>query len=266
MTDFDLAIALQAQPDGRVQGHTSPAYANMVGPFGGVMAAQAMNAVLQHPERLGEPVSLTVNFCAAMADGAFDALARPLRTNRSTQHWLVELQQGGLTVVSATAVTAVRRDTWGADEHPLPAVPPPEAIAPAEGPRVEWTRRYDMRFVEGSLPADWNGLDHGESRSRLWVRDQPPRPLDFAALAALSDVFFPRVWRRRAQRVPIGTITMTVHFHADAAQLAQTGTGWLLGQAHAHVFRRGFFDQSALLWNQQGLLLASSQQLVYYKE
>jgi hypothetical protein len=31
--------------------------------------AQALNAVLQHPERLGDPVALTVNYCAALADG-----------------------------------------------------------------------------------------------------------------------------------------------------------------------------------------------------
>mgnify|MGYP000885645451 CR=1 FL=1 len=66
---FDQALALARQPDGHWLGHTSPAYANMVGPFGGVMAAQAINAVLQHPDRLGEPVAVTVNFASAMADG-----------------------------------------------------------------------------------------------------------------------------------------------------------------------------------------------------
>jgi acyl-coenzyme A thioesterase PaaI-like protein len=66
----------------------------MVGPFGGITAAQALNAVLQHPQRLGEPVSLTVNFCAALADGPFTVTARPARTNRSTQHWVIEIQQG----------------------------------------------------------------------------------------------------------------------------------------------------------------------------
>ncbi|HEY9094695.1 MAG TPA: thioesterase family protein, partial [Hydrogenophaga sp.] len=36
---FDSAIALQPQPDGSFLGHTSPAYANMVGPYGGITAA-----------------------------------------------------------------------------------------------------------------------------------------------------------------------------------------------------------------------------------
>ena len=51
--EFDRAIALAAQPDGSFLGHTSPAYGNMVGPYGGITAAQALNAVLRHPGRLG---------------------------------------------------------------------------------------------------------------------------------------------------------------------------------------------------------------------
>ena len=47
---FDSAVALQPQADGTFLGHTSPAYANMVGPFGGITAAQALNAALLHPQ------------------------------------------------------------------------------------------------------------------------------------------------------------------------------------------------------------------------
>ena len=42
---FDKAIKLAAQEDGSWLGHTSASYANMVGPFAGVTAAQALNAV-----------------------------------------------------------------------------------------------------------------------------------------------------------------------------------------------------------------------------
>ena len=38
---------------GHFQGAPHPAYANMVGPFGGITAAQALAAVLRHPARLG---------------------------------------------------------------------------------------------------------------------------------------------------------------------------------------------------------------------
>ena len=92
---FDQAIALELQPDGHWLGHTSPAYANMVGPYGGITAAQMLNAVLLHPQRLGDPLALTVNYAAGVADGPFVLQARPARTNRSTQHWVIELLQDG---------------------------------------------------------------------------------------------------------------------------------------------------------------------------
>jgi hypothetical protein len=97
------------------------------------------------------------------------------------------------------------------------------------------------------------------------VRDNPPRPLDFASLTALSDVFFTRIWRRRASRVPVGTVSMTVYYHADTAHLAATGTGYLLAQAQAQAFRKGYFDQTAQLWNEAGELVVATHQVVYYK-
>jgi acyl-CoA thioesterase len=263
---FDQAIALTPTAEGVYTGATSPAYANMVGPFGGVTAATALNAVLQHPKRLGEPVALTVNFCAALADGAFDATARPVRTNRSTQHWVVELSQAGEVVMTATAMTAARRETWGVDDEPMPTVPAPDAVPdPTQAPQVEWVRRYRMRFIEGDMPTRWDGAG-SSSLTRLWVREAEPRALDFASLTALADVFFPRAWVRRATRTPVGTVSMTVYFHAGAAPLAEIGGGWLLGQARAQAFRNGFFDQTALLWSESGHLLASSHQVVYFKD
>jgi len=264
---FDDAIALQPRADGTFLGHTSAAYANMVGPFGGLTAAQALNAVLLHPQRLGDPISLTVNYAAALADGPFTVIARPARTNRSTQHWVIEIQQQGEAVLTATAFFGLRRATWGVDEQPMPEVPRPADVTRAGGPtRVEWVKRYEMRFAEGPIPSDWNGQEQADSRSRLWLRDDPPRPLDFASLTALSDVFFPRVWRRRPVLVPIGTVSMTVYFHADVAQLQATGTGYLLGQTQAQAFRNGYFDQTAQLWNEAGQLLVTTHQVVYYKE
>lgn len=268
---FDQAIALQTLSEGRYSGHTSPAYGNMVGPFGGATAAAVLQAVLQHPALLGEPVALTVNFAAALADGAFTVSARPVRTNRSTQHWVMDITQPDAsgteaTVLTATAVTAARRETWSTDDVPMPTVPTPEAVGrPNMAALVEWVKRYDIRIADGRIPTEWNGGGDA-SRTTLWVREEPARPLDFASLTAMSDVFFPRVWLRRATRVPAGTVSMTVYFHAGSAQLAEVDTGWLLGQAQAQGFHNGFFDQTAQVWSQAGALLATTHQVVYYKE
>ena len=264
---FDAAVALEPLADGRWLGRTHPGYANMVGPFGGITAAQALAAVLRAPERVGEPVAATFNFCAPVADGPFQIDARAVRTNRTTQHWSVTLQQAGGVVMTATVVSAIRREGFTHDEHGMPAVAPPEALPRAGGSALNaaWLQRYDMRVVEGSLPAEWDGAERDDSRSRLWVRDDPPRALDAAALTALADVFFPRIWRRRARPVPVGTVSMTVYYHADAALLAGAGDGWLLAQAQGQAFRGGFHDQTAQLWRRDGALLATTHQVVYFK-
>lgn len=274
---FDQAMRLEpagsAQPD-TWRGASSPAYWNMIGPFGGTTAATAVQAIMQHRARLGEPIALTVNYACAMAEGAFSVTATPVRTNRSTQHWQVTLLQADAAgtegvVMTATAVTAARRETWSANDTPMPAPGFSDELPRFRFATSEWTQRYDMRAVRGSIPQVWDGSGQdGEegSLTRLWVRDDPPRPLDFPALAAMSDVFYPRVWLRRATRVPAGTVSITTYFHADSAQLAQNGDGFLLAQARAQAFRNGFFDQTAQLWSEAGLLLATSTQMVYYKE
>lgn len=273
---FDEAMRLE--PAGSTQadtwlGSSSQAYWNMVGPFGGTTAATAVQAIMRHRALLGDPIALTVNYACAMAEGRFAVTARPVRTNRSTQHWTVVLTQTDAAgdegvVMTATAVTAARRETWSANDTPMPALGFSDALPRFRFATSEWTQRYDMRAVRGPIPEVWDGSGQGGeegSLTRLWVRDDPPRPLDFPALAAMSDVFYPRVWLRRATRVPAGTVSITTYFHADSGQLAQTGAGFLLAQARAQAFRNGFFDQTAQLWSESGLLLATSTQMVYYK-
>ena len=161
---FDRAIALQHQGDNDFAGHTSPAYWNMIGPFGGITAAVALNAVLQHPQLLGEPVAITVNYAGPVGEGPFTARARPARTNRSTQHWWVELVQTGAdgaesVSTTATVVTAARRATWGASDAPMPAVPAPDAVARSVRPGnvAAWLARYEVRTIEGDIPQVWEG-------------------------------------------------------------------------------------------------------------
>jgi len=262
---FDAAIALAPERAGQYNGSTHPAYGNMVGPFGGVIAAALLNAVMQDPQRLGEPLSLTVHFAAPIADGGYTVTARAVRTNRTTQHWYVELLQDGAVAAFATAVTAARRETWQTLDAVFPQVPEAATIAPMPAiARVAWTSAYEMRFIDGIPGAP--GTPSESSASRLWLRDQPARPLDFLSLAALSDAFFPRIFVRRPQWVPIGTVSLTTYFHADAAQLAAQGSDPVLGLAHASNFRNGFFDQAAELWSTAGALLATTTQVVYFKQ
>nr|WP_242474293.1 thioesterase family protein [Tomitella cavernea] len=263
-------MELAAGDDGTFTGATSAAYANMVGPFGGNTAAVLLRAAQEHPERLGEPVALTVNFAGPVADGAFTVTARPTRTNRSTQHWFIELSQDGVVATTATAVFAVRRNTWAADEAVMPQVPRPDEV-PAQPmpPFIKWADNYEFRWIVGGIPqpsADGAApVESDDSTTTMWVRDVPPRPLDFAALTGICDSFYPRAFLRRGTALPAGTVTFTVYFHADSEVLARQGDEPVLGTARAKTFGKGYFDQVAEIWGAGGTLLATSHQLVYFK-
>ncbi|BBY46677.1 acyl-CoA thioesterase (plasmid) [Mycolicibacterium arabiense] len=265
MHPFDTATELEPIAAGLVRGHTEPQWANMVGPFGGITAATILRALEVQPERVGEPVALTVNFAAPIGDGEFEIVTEPARSNRSNQHWIARLRQVGETKTTATALFGTRRDSWSDTEAEAPVAPTPEQTGPQKPSEfAPWLRNYDMRIVDGAAPADASQA-RAESTTTLWVRDDPARTLDHAALTGLCDVFFPRVFLRRGGFVPAGTISLTIYFHADHRQLRIVGEDFVLGRARANHFGGGYFDQSATMWSRGGALLATTHQIVYFK-
>lgn len=262
---FDRALRLVTIDDASRRGQTQPDWANMVGPFGGITAATLLHAIETHPDRLGDPLALTVNFTAPIVDGDFEIVLRVPRTNRTNQHWIVELIQDDAVKTTATAVFALRRDTWADIQATSPDTVPPEDIAAAAADGLPvWVGRYDMRFVAGSFPNQHGGPDPS-STTTVWIRDRAHRTVDYAALTALCDVFVPRVFLRLGRFIPAGTISLTTYFHADATQLDAVGSDFILGTAYANRFHQGYFDQSAQMWTRDGTLLASTHQIVYFK-
>ena len=61
-------------------------------------------------------------------------------------------------------------------------------------------------------------------------------------------------------------MTLTTYFHADSVLLAQQGDRHVLAMARALNFRNGYFDQTAEVWSDDGQMLASTHQMVYFKE
>ena len=259
---FDEAITVQAQSNGVFHAVTHDAYNNMVGPFGGITAATVVNALQQHPDVLGGPLALTINYAAPVANGTLDLRTSIVRTNRTNQHWTFTIEQEGEVVSTGNAVFGVRRESWADNEAVKPSAPPRETVAAVDCPEfIAWARNYEKRFVVGGLGDDKSP----DSTSTLWLRDLPERPLDYPSLASMADAFFPRVFLRHGTYMPAGTITLTTYFHATPAELATQGSDHVLGTAQAGRFGNGHFDQSSQLWGGD-VLLATSHQLVYFKD
>lgn len=265
---LDAAIAIESLGEGRWRGRTSPAYANMAGPFGGITAAGLLNAVMLDAEKRGDPVAMTVNFCGAIADGEFEIASRLVRGGKYTQHWSLDLTQAGETRGTASIVTGARGDVFSHHDSEMPGAPAPEEIKPLGMPApLKWIEAYEFRFVEGRPEIVSEPFEPlRDSRSLLWIADRPARPLDHLSLAAIADSFLLRLVKVRGTMAPMGTVSLTTYFHATAAEIARHGTGPVLGMAHAKRMHANFFDQHMELWARDGTLLATGTQVAWYKQ
>src|SRR3954464_7759110 len=262
---FDDATRVAAG-DSRWSGHTSDDYWAFVGPFGGVTAATMLRAIMEHPQREGDPLALTVNFCAPIAQGPFDLDVRLVKANRSSQHWSVELSQGGGDVATlATVVFAERRPSWEHRVAKYPDAPAFEKTLPFPRLSASWANQFDFRFVEGEMRIGPPRADPAGTYSKVWIGDRTPRKLDMLSLMSMSDAFFGRVFHARRELVPFGTVSLTTYFHTDMDELAAEDITRVLATADAKIFHKSYGDQNAELWSPNGRLLATTTQIAYFK-
>ena len=107
MNPFDEALEAEAVAGG-VRMRTHPEFMNMVGPFGGMTAAQVLHAAIVDPRCVGRPAAQTLNYTAPLAEGPFELRTRLVRTNGSNQHWTVEAVQTDAEGDESVPVTASR--------------------------------------------------------------------------------------------------------------------------------------------------------------
>ena len=263
---FDDATKVTAG-DSCWQGKTSPDYWAFVGPFGGFTAATMLRAIIEHPQRAGDPLSMTVNFCAPVTEGPFDLDVRLVKANRSSQHWCVEMKQGNGDVATlATAVFAERRPSWSHQQMAFPQAAPFEQARRFPNTKMTWTHQYDFRFVEGE-PSFYGSPAASPlaAFSKQWIGDHVPRKIDMLSLMSMSDAFFGRVFLARRELIPFGTVSITTYFHTSSDELAAEDITRVLAVADAKIFHRSYGDQNGELWSPSGRLLATTTQIAYFK-
>ncbi|HTR17387.1 MAG TPA: thioesterase family protein [Acetobacteraceae bacterium] len=260
---LDEAVALHPAGPGRWAGRTAPAYWNIVGPFGGWSVALLLQAVLNEPGRHGDPLGMTANLMARVEEGPLDVLTRCVRTNRSTEFWDAEMRQGDAAYAQAMVTLGQRPEATDAFlEARAPDAPAPETLAPQDrsGIGLRWLERYEFRPVAGA-----SSQEGGSTRTVHWMREVDGRALDFTGLAACCDAIVPRIWLHAGGVRPVSTISLNIYFHATAAGLEAAGDDYLLVEAIGRRGHRGMFDHAATIWSRAGELLATTEQIAWYK-
>lgn len=243
-----------------------PRYWNAVGPWGGWTAGVLLQAVLEEEHAAGAPVAMTLNLMSGFEQAPVELATRIMRKGRSLEFWNVELSQGGAVCAQAMITLAQRRATEHFLEMPMPPAPMPEEIEapppspPQQGNRLAFGAMYERRGAKGFPPTG-----DGDTESISWTRHVGPVKMDHVQLAMIADLFPPRIFYKGLGFRPTATVSMNVYFHATAEEIDAVGDDYVLAQAAARRGGGGFNDQLGALWRRDGVLLATTEQLIWFK-
>jgi acyl-coenzyme A thioesterase PaaI-like protein len=235
------------------------------GLWGGYAIGLAIRVLEAEPEAVGEALSLTLTYAAGLPAGELAIRTRRLRQGGRVGVWEVEMGPGGSDEVGVHAiVTMARRPATPAFAFArMPDAPAPESLpspAEPEGARHYGASAFERRTLEGFPPKP-----SGDSRSLAWVR---PRhgPLDKARLGMITDNSAPRVMYALGASVLTTTLTLTAYLHASAEELAALEGDFVLVECEGRVGGGGASDERSSYWSRDGRLLATSEQLAWYRE
>jgi hypothetical protein len=97
------------------------------------------------------------------------------------------------------------------------------------------------------------------------VRETSGRTVDHLQLTYLSDARPPRSFYWSDGPRPSATLTLSVYFHATEQELASAGDDDVLSEAFGTRGARSTSEEHLRLWSRQGALLATSEQLAWYR-
>ena len=203
---------------------------------------------------------MTVNYIGAITPGQDVAVTvEHLGGGRSIDHWRadVRMADGDHALASAMVVLAKRRDTDHHAQFTMPDAPDPETLEEFHAPGAQGQQTM-IRMISGDFAT-------GDTTGALWVRDDAGRTLDHLQLAYLADQYAPRSFFWGSGPRPSATLTMSVYFHATDDEIADVGDDYILNEATGTRGERSTSGQQARLWSRRGDLLATTEQLCWYR-
>jgi acyl-CoA thioesterase len=264
MTTFASTIDLRPAGNNLWSGEADPAYSHFGGRFGGWTAAVLLRAAMLEPGERGDPLSLTVLYPDAIGDGPIQVSTRLLRSGSRLQFWRSEISQKDKLCAHAQVTFGFRRETTSFTDVVMPEPPPPESDKLVESvPPVPFGQQFSARWATQSPLL---GADDGPASSLFWIRNKQGLAIDHALLAAMADFAPPRVMYKTRKFMMSSTVSMTVHFHATAEELAEVDDKYVLSEVHCRRCEGGYFDHELKLWSRSGALLATSEQVAAFRD
>src|SRR3984957_10349448 len=262
--DQTLSISLTPGAPGRWTTLAGEEWSN---PGGGLWVGYAIGLCIRvleaEPEALGEALSLTLTYAEGLPSGELDIRTRRLRQGGSVGVWEVELLRAGADRVGVHAIVTMARRPKTPDFAfaKMPAALAPETLPSPEMPNSHYgAGAVERRPLEGVPPTP-----SGSSRSLTWTRSRRG-PMDKALLGMMTDNSAPRAMYALGQTVMTTTLSLTAYLHATVEELAEVGDDFILVECEGRVGGGGASDERSSYWRRDGKLLATSEQLAWYRQ
>ena len=239
----------------------SPDWAQGRATFGGLIAAQvyqAMNCLVK-PDR---PVrSLHITFAAPVVPDEISVAAKIVRDGKAVT--VTEghcIQEGELKVLLSGSFGSMRQSEIVAPPLPMPDIPDREEgklLRYVAGLTPEFIQHFHYNFLFGGLP-----FSNTKSREMGgWVKFADPEPeITIGHLLALIDAWPPATLPWLSKPAAASTLTWNIQFLQPLPTLS--GSAEYLYHALIEEAADGYAFTHARLWNEEGQLLALSQQTV----
>jgi len=261
----NLFLPLTSLAPGRWTTIAGPEWRN---PGGGLWGGYAIGLCIRvleaEPEATGEVLSLTLTYIAPLPAGELDVRTRRLRQGGSIGVWEVELRAAGSEQVGVHGMVTLARRPVTPDFAfaTMPETPAPETLPSPQmfGDGQHFgASAFDRRTLEG-FPTQ----PGSSSRSLAWVRPRQG-PLDKALLGMITDNSAPRVFYALGPTVMTTTLSLTAYMHATIEEIAEVGDDFILVECEGRVGGGGASDERSSYWRRDGKLLATSEQLAWYR-
>ncbi len=261
---FDRETALLPLDENRYTIEASEVYRNPTGTaFGGWGAGIAAKAVEMHSERRTLIVSLQASYLAGIGPGEVLVSVNLLRSGGSTQFWRVELSQNDNPALVADIVSSNRKPTDITYQIDMPEARPPEGLESLHrGNEMapKWVTTFDQKIAKG-VPFAVNDTPE----ALVWIKEADGRPLDRINLFSICDTPMPRSFFLSEQFRPGSTVSMGTYIYASDEDLAAAESDYMLLRVDGATVRNSATDSRVELWCANGVLLAVSNQIGFFR-
>lgn len=260
MTFAELLAALADSPHQEVTIPTG--WAQGRAGYGGLIAALVYQGMRDQVASDRPVRSLAITFVGPVAPGqSMQVEAQVLREGKAVTQMLGMGKQNG-------QVMCIMQGSFGASRESVVAVqslPAPAAKAPAECiemPYVEglnpvFIKHFAVRWAFGDLP-----FTHSRKREMGgWMRFREDEgSIHEGHILGLVDVWPPALLPHLPKPVPASSLTWTIEFMQPQPDIGNTD--WLLYRAEIEHACDGYGHVSAMVWREDGTLVAISRQTV----